>query len=121
MADAMIEALQPISARPGNQPAPLGIPRRHARAVQRFIRAVLSGQEGDQRQTKGHECVVMVAHLPIALLPRGQRRKGWPQVAVRRAVEAACAPEALPWPEDCQRQHLTAAESGLVPRPLLGR
>jgi hypothetical protein len=72
-------------------------------------------------QKTGHKRVVMMAPLPIELLPGGQLRKGRPQVALCILVKAALVPKTPPLPEDRQRQPLTATECGLVPRLGFGR
>src|SRR5262245_16846439 len=102
-------------------PPTFGIPRGNARTVQCFIRTALAGQKLDQKQTTGYQRVMMLAHLPMKLLPGRQLRKGHPQVVLRIAVKPPLAPKALPWPEDCQCQYLTATEGSRGARLALDR
>ena len=94
----------------------LGIPRAGAGAVESFVRAPLGRQELDERQKKCDQGGVLPADLPIVWLPRGQRREGGPQVALRVAVKAALAANALPLREQSQGHHLTPAEGSLGAR-----
>ena len=83
---------------PASAPA-LGVPRGKARAVQGFIETMRGGQEPAQIQKVDHQGNVVLAHLPIELLPRGQLGKGREQMALCIAVKAAFAAKALPLPE----------------------
>jgi hypothetical protein len=74
---------------------------------------VLGCQEVDEIQKKRDQGRMLLADLPIVLLPRGQLRKGRPEMALRIAVKAALTAKALPLPEQGQGDHLTPAEGRL--------
>ena len=123
--DAFIpaQAVAPADIRQAGQPArttALGIAGRHPGAVEGFIGTALSGQELDEMQKKRHQGRVLLAELPIVLLPGGQRRKGGPEMALRIAIKAPLTAKALPLPEQGQGHHLTPAQGCLGARVWLG-
>src|SRR5918911_3521190 len=85
-------------------------------AIEGFIGTVLGGQESGERQNKRHEGRVLLADLPMELLPGGQRRKGGPEMTLGVAVKAALTTKALPLPEQGQGHHLAPAQGGLGSR-----
>ena len=113
------QAIAPADIRQAGQPArsaPLGIPRRHPGAVQGFIGPALGCHERHEVQKKGHERRLVLPHLAVELLPRGQRGKGGPQVALGIALKAPFTAKTLPLRKHRQGQHFAPAESSLRPR-----
>ena len=102
--DAFIPAqpVAPADIRQAGQPARTparGIAGRHPGAVEGFIGTALSGQELDEIQKKRHQGRVLMAALPIVLLPGGQRRKGGPEMALGIAIKTPRTAKALLLPE----------------------
>jgi len=110
------EAVAPApsgSAWPPAPAPPLRLPRGDARAVARFVWTRLGRPHVDEGHKTGHQRLRGLAHVTMALLPRGQRWQGGPQVALRRTVQAPRTATALPWSAPRQRHHRTAAEGCL--------
>jgi hypothetical protein len=107
-------------AGPPAGPPALGIPGRPPGAVEGFLGPALSSQELDERQKKRHQGRGLLAELPLALLPGGPRRKGGPEMALRRAIKAPLTAKALPLPDQGQGHHRTPAQGGLGARVELG-
>jgi hypothetical protein len=103
---------------PGQPPGPAArrIAGRHPRAIAGFREATLGRQEGHEMPHHGHQCLVVLPHVALELLPAGPRRQGRPQGARRIAGKAALTAKALPWSKARQRHSLTPTEGGLRPR-----
>src|SRR5262245_4352510 len=116
------QAVAPANIRQAGQPArptPLGIPGRDPRAVEGFIGAALGRQERHEVQKKGHQCLVLLPHLAVELLPRGQLWKSGPQVTLCIAIKAPLTAKALPLPKHGQGHDFAPAERSLRSRALL--
>src|SRR6266568_3897165 len=95
------------------QPAcatPLGVSRRNARTVQRFIQAVLCLHLIHQMPTEGHDDITLLPLQPIELLALGQGRKCRAQVAHHIAVESAFAGKLCPLSKHSQGHHLATGQ-----------
>ena len=117
------QPVAPANISPARQPSgssALGIPGGDPGAIEGFIGTALSSQEPDEMQKKRHEGRVLLAALPIELLPGGQSREGGPEMTLGLAVKAALTAKALPLPEHRQGHHLTPAQGGLRSRVWLG-
>jgi hypothetical protein len=69
----------------------------------------------------GHQGLMLLPHLAVELLSRGQLRKGGPQMTLRIAIKAALTAKALPLPEHSQSHDFAPAERGLRARTGLRR
>src|SRR5919199_1674435 len=113
------QAVAPADIGQARQPprAPaLGIARREAGAVQRFIRTLLRRQHLHQMQKTRDQRLMLLAYLAVELLPRRQAGEGGAQMTVRIAIKPALAAKALPLAEDGQGHHLAAREGRLRSR-----
>ena len=113
------QPVAPANIRQAGQPAratALGIPGRDTGAVQGCVRTPLGRHERHEVPKKGHQRLVLRPPLAVALLARGQRRKGGPQVTLCIAIKATLTAKALPLPAEGQGHHFAPAERGLRPR-----
>ncbi len=105
-----------VSALPAHSRRPDAWHRaRHPGDVEGIIGAALGRQGVDEIQKKRHQGRLLLAHLPIVLLPRRQLRKGCSEMALRIAVKAALTAKALPLPEQGQGDHLTRLRAAWGP------
>lgn len=118
------QPVTPADIRQAGQPAcptAFGIPDRDPGALEGLIGTARRGQAPNEMQKKRHEGCVLLADLPVALLPGGQGRQGGPEMARRVAVKTPFTAKALPLSKHPQGHHLAAAQGGLGPRMELGR
>jgi hypothetical protein len=113
--DAFIpaQAVAPANIGQPRQPAratTLGIPGRDPGAIEGFIGTALGRQGPDKMQKKGDQGGVLPTDLPIVLLPRGQRRKGGPEMTLGIAIKASLTTKTLPLPEQGQGDDLTPTQ-----------
>jgi hypothetical protein len=109
------QPVAPTNIRQSRQPSgssALGIPSRDPGAIEGFIGTALGGQEPDEMPKKRHKGRVMLADVPIALLPGGQSGEGGPEMVLGLEVTAALTTKALPLPEHRQGHHLAPAQGG---------
>src|SRR5919205_3134753 len=99
--EALIPAqpVAPANIGQARQPAratALGLPRGDAGAVEGFVRTPLGCQELHEVQKTRHQHCILLAHLAVELLPRGQGGKGGAQMPSGIAIKTAFTTKALP-------------------------